>query len=142
MRTIKFRVWCKTTKHFTDIPFYSCSGGQLLWHHTGNQITISNIDDGDYVIQQYTGLKDKNGKEIYEGDVLEEHHFEDWGDKEGFDYFGVVRYKTYPNDSMVLQLAGYVTYPNAEENKNYGGNRISLDCEVVGNIFENKDLLK
>jgi len=126
-REIKFRVWDEK---------FNCwdKGGFYIY---ANEL----IQKQGYIIQQYTGLKDKNGKEIYEGDVLKEHHFEDWGDKEGFDYFGVVRYKTYPNDSMGLQLAGYVTYPNAEENKNYGGNRILLNCEVVGNIFENRELL-
>lgn len=116
MRTIKFRVWCNTTKHFTDIPFYSCSGWRLLWHHTLDEITISNIDDGDYVIQQYTGLKDKNGKEVYEGDIL-------------LDDAKIPLECFYDNGKFMAGIS-------------YASQEWFSDCEVVGNIFENKDLLK
>ena len=122
MRTIKFRVWCNTTKHFTDIPFYSCGGGQLLWHHTLDEITISNIDDGDYVIQQYTGLKDKNGKEIFESDVLE------------------IYYEA--NQRSYLKK---VKFLNDDINKGRWDaldNCVFTSCEVVGNIYENPELLK
>ena len=138
-RNLKFRVWCNTTKHFTDIPFYSCSGGQLLWHHTGNQITISNIDEGDYEVQQFTnqitisnidegdyevqqftGLKDKNGKEIYEGDVIR-----------GYFDMGPA--------GMTINTA-IVRWTNKE-----GYQWVYWDLnsiEVVGNIFDNLELLK
>jgi YopX protein len=119
-KVLKFRVWCNTTKHFTDIPFYSCSGGQLLWHHTVNEITISNIDEGDYEVQQFTGLKDKNGKEIYEGDVIT-----------GYFDMGPA--------GMTINTA-IVRWTNKE-----GYQWVYWDLnsiEVVGNIFDNLELLK
>lgn len=124
MREIKFRVWDKIISRFAKF----------------NQLCHSFTDE-TLIFQQYTGLKDKNGREIYEGDILKEHHYEDWGDKEGFEYIGVVRHRAYSNDAR-NQFSGFVTYPNLDENKGYAGNPIKVDCEVIGNIFENPDLLK
>lgn len=60
MREIKFRVWDNAREMFTAVnPFCGFDGNRLR------------ADDGTrFILMQYTGLKDKNGKEIYEGDVL------------------------------------------------------------------------
>ena len=130
---IKFRVWCNITKHFTDIPFYSCGGGQLLWHQTGNEITISNIDEGDYEVQRFTGLKDKNGKDIYEGDFIT---------------FSC-NYTIDSSDVDVIQWRNQEVFYNEEYAGFYFGRKREFKIldeimpdtiEVVGNIFENPDL--
>lgn len=65
MRELKFRAW-----HVTNYVMYDPSneiGG--LWSIPESPNGV--VKYGDNILMQYTGLKDKNGKEIYEGDVLE-----------------------------------------------------------------------
>ena len=82
----------------------------------------------DYKIMQCTGIKDKNGKLIYEGDILKDHR------QEG----GIVKWN---NDS-----AGFAIYEILETGCFVGGLFDWLDkdtnYEVTGNIHENPELLE
>jgi len=145
MRELKFRVWDKITNQYLQelgiyywhIP-YSLDGEEITGE--ANLVGLSELLKHDnFVTQQYTGLTDINDKEIYEGDIVKEHHFEDWGDKIGYEYIGIVVYKVCSDGIL---FAEYKTIPAKNQNTKFRGNAIQSDCEVIGNIFEHAELLK
>lgn len=149
MREIKFRAWDKFHKRFIckddyweDNVFLQI--GESLFNATAfGEITelyqygVSNdnptfMEDADsdrYILEQYTGLKDKNGKEIYEGDILK------IGNKWNNDTTDIAEVKWYRGGFM-LKLKGYFGYRDIEY--------FDKDCEkheVIGNIHENPKLI-
>jgi uncharacterized phage protein (TIGR01671 family) len=93
-----------------------------------------------FTIMQYTGLKDKNGKEIYEGDLLTCLNTHD-------DYQSDVLKLTFENGCFCLRLLNTDTFATAISlRENIENSLMSTDLEpiykVIGNIFENPELLK
>ena len=88
--------------------------------------TASSIKKGNrYVLQQFIGLKDKNEKPIYEGDVLRCRGYSGWFDEAGFLYNHTVTREV--RTSGESELSGFLY--------------IQSDREVVGNIFETPELV-
>ena len=115
-RNIKFRVW--NGKKYIIEPRLSVS---LL-----NFPYLFEIAGFGNQIQQFTGLKDKNGKEIYEGDILRVRGYDNWLDNIGFYYNFEVKYNL--SESGESDISGFYYIPK--------------DREIIGNIFENPELLK
>lgn len=126
MREIKFRAWDKEKNKFVqDVDGVSLDGQILdLWmseHGIGNR-------DRDVVLMQYTGLKDKNGKEVYEGDVLSTNLTSP-------DAIKFVYVKCFSGGEYVFKAT--------TENYSTSWRELcNLDVEVIGNIYSNPELLK
>jgi uncharacterized phage protein (TIGR01671 family) len=137
MRPIKFRAWKIADKYM--ITSKQAVAGilqkHLLDYSEGMRNGNGHVVRGDYEIMQFTGLKDKNGKEVYEGDILTK-----WRPKriEGNQDNFVVEY--------LVGMSGYYRMKNSEgfhlsHEQNLLDGMIK-DIIVIGNIHENPDLLK
>jgi uncharacterized phage protein (TIGR01671 family) len=127
MKKLKFRMLAQTTdKIFGYVYIYDLlrKGADVLPDY--EEATLKGVK-----FEQYTGLKDKNGKEIYEGDIVEEKI--NTGD---YDVDGTYRYKVVWDDDMLC----WSLNPNSTSiHKDLWECNHSL--KVVGNIHENPELV-
>jgi len=126
MRRIGFRIWDKNSRKFNynpDLIFNSrCDINQQL----------EELNDR-YGLEQYTGLKDCNDKEIYEGDIVKIP--DDWEE------FGMM---SGANREIYFKLGGFRLKPtNSNSAQNgYWLDETSKHFEIIGNIHENPELLQ
>lgn len=124
MREIKFRAWDKKGREMWSISsIHYGSHDEILWVDLDkmNAYPLSEVDPAQVELMQYTGFKDKNGKEIYEGDLLSIGDAIDevkWG-----------RTEVYLED-VKEGITSMIPY------------NVNDIFEVVGNIYENPELLK
>lgn len=127
MRELKVRVWDRLKKQYVH-DLYTLR--HLVECSTEGFIYIgANVKDYPFILEPSTYIKDKNGKEIYEGDIIREK----WYDSEthtGRDRIGKVEYFC---DGYNCWFRGRVVALGMFPTKN---------IEVIGNIHDNPELLK
>lgn len=136
MREIKFRAWDKKEKRM-----YSCID-KVEWLISGEVIRAFSViheekthgmmngynGEENFILLQYTGLKDKNGTEIFEGDIL--------------------RIKeTYIGDTFIKEYNGYIYFENGSFNVTGEASFDTLAVnnsywEIIGTIYENLELVE
>ena len=150
MREIKFKAWDKEAKKF--VSGYEAFDYVCSWQNdeTGSHIIIR---QERYQTLQYTGLKDKNGKEIYEGDVIKmavDEPFQrthgKWTIKEVVYRSGMWILDYVSSESGNVLPRGYTAgaiheIRDVDKDAYFYDDNDVQELEVIGNIYENPEFL-
>ncbi len=154
MREIKFRVWCKDRNEWEEDASFLNQDGELLYvggSLDGRQLVPYKPEN--HIAVFYTGLKDKNGKKIWEGDIIkkpitinQEYHGE-------YCYEEIIKKQGQWLTSHIASEKGKLPRGYLRgfllDSFDYDGKLFmwgedyspETEIEVIGNIYENKELL-
>ncbi|BBM49752.1 YopX family protein [Leptotrichia wadei] len=124
MRKIKFRAWDKENEKMMKVSSLHLENKEISVKENGT-FHLFRMQD----LMQYTGVKDKNGKEIYEGDIvlIKLDETSTW-------YKTVVKFKKGAFIASLIDREDYIYIFNRGFDSN--------DFEIIGNIYKNKNLLE
>ena len=149
----KYRAWDSSKKEMFKDTFAITESGQVVVVDQSSFLTSPDyIFVDNLVIMKSTGLKDKNGKEIFEGDILkfndewDDYCYEGYvdGSTEGINFVEIERETTcftfgkfQTSDSSLLYFMKdeYLSFEDLITDKDF-------EFEIVGNIYENPELLE
>jgi hypothetical protein len=138
-RELKFRVCDKSAKTMHDVGFLLIGHGATGYSHptVGEEASVG-TEDTNRVLMQFTGLKDKNGKEIYEGGLrISDKHYVDQNEP----LIRKVLFESRP------PACGFILRDAEHDYIEHFGRIMKdddtdWDVEVIGNIYENPELLE
>lgn len=130
----KFRAWLKNDKEMIDVDEIHFDNGQLDF--IGDAITFMRKAD-EIELMQSTGLFDKNGREIFEGDIIDTTDYEGGLSSVGnplvkveSDKYGFIVTGDFPGSPITLK--------EFEDGRKFAGVKV----KIIGNVYENPELLE
>lgn len=132
MRDIKFRAWSTTKETWCDYVDYAGSIANTLGTESAFVGYLDDHVQTNVEVQQFTGILDENGKEVYQGDILKVKN--EWNE-ESLHVVAWYGHRDYP---------AFDLEPSISEELNSLSQVImgDYDYHIIGNIYENKDLIK
>ena len=127
----KYIVWDKETQIMLDVPLIDFKKRGVVGEHWGfGETNFISFDDIE--LMQSTGLKDKNGKEIFEGDIITNG-------------ISIVDVKSHPTLGFYTVVNGVESFFGSNTSiKDFENDveEFSSVIEIIGNIYENPELLE
>jgi uncharacterized phage protein (TIGR01671 family) len=135
-RELKFRAFYQKKLYMQEY----CGGFSYFIHNDSDALTLEDIfvaaERQKCIIQQYTGLKDKNGKEIYEGDIVKYNPDDPTIEREGIIEWSNYYHGWTIRDKQCYPESNYGVFSLASPFMSFN------DVEIICHIFENSELIK